>query len=247
MAILALAAPLPGGTEAAPQGMVSPHAARSDWASGHYGLMSHFLPYAATIDDFNKIVDAFDVKAYAEDVAQTGAKYVIFTLGQQGYFCAPNRTLDRLCGPVTSRRDLILEFPTLWRRRASAPSRTSRAARPRRWRLARSTPTWTAAGRGGARFPGRLAACDREYSSAGEGTYPAGGSTALRLAKMYAFRTPRTSGASPTPAGPATRSAWSPSTTARGPTPTIPSSATGPRANPPSRAVPAGVRGPVGH
>ena len=81
----------------------------TDWASGHYGLMSHFLPYAASIADFNRIVDAFDAKAYAGDVARTGAKYVIFTLGQQGYFCAPNRTLDGLCGPVTSRRDLILD------------------------------------------------------------------------------------------------------------------------------------------
>ena len=109
MVILASAVSLAGKTEAAPQKTVSPRTARSDWASGHYGLMSHFLPYAANVEDFNRIVDAFDVKAYAEDVAQTGAKYVIFTLGQQSYFCAPNQTLNGLCGPVTSRRDLILD------------------------------------------------------------------------------------------------------------------------------------------
>ena len=83
------------------------HFSNKEWAIGHYGIMSHFLPYAATINDFNKIVDAFDVNAYADDIAQTGARYVIFTLGQQGFFCSPNRTLDTLCGPVTSRRDLI--------------------------------------------------------------------------------------------------------------------------------------------
>ena len=107
IALLALAVSLCVPTEAAPGKTVSPQVTRSAWASGHYGIMSHFLPYAASIQDFNKVVDAFDVKAYADDVAQSGATYVIFTLGQQGFFCSPNHTLDTLCGPVTSRRDLV--------------------------------------------------------------------------------------------------------------------------------------------
>jgi len=71
--------------------------------------MTHYLPYAPDINTFNQIVNSFDVNAYANDVAQTGATYVIFTLGQAGYFCSPNSTLNGLCGTVTSNRDLVSE------------------------------------------------------------------------------------------------------------------------------------------
>ena len=107
--LLTIGASVPVQTAGAPQRATPPRASHSDWASGHYGLMSHFVPYAASIEDYNRVVDAFDVKAYADDVAQSGARYVIFTLGQEGFFCSPNRTLDGLCGPVTSQRDLIAD------------------------------------------------------------------------------------------------------------------------------------------
>jgi len=69
--------------------------------------MSHFTPCAGDIGYFNQVVSAFDVTAYANDVAQSGATYVVFTIGQAGFFCSPNAALNGLCGNVTSSRDLI--------------------------------------------------------------------------------------------------------------------------------------------
>lgn len=63
-----------------------------------------------SLDDYNKTVDSFDVNGYVHDICQTGAKYVIFTLGQGGFFCSPNKTLNSVCGPVTSHRDLVREI-----------------------------------------------------------------------------------------------------------------------------------------
>jgi len=90
---------------------------RSDWMSGHYGVMTHFLPCVTTIDQFNQVVDAFDVDAYASDVAQTGASYAIFTLGQGSYFCSPNDSLTKRCGNVTSHRDLLSDVAKALRKR----------------------------------------------------------------------------------------------------------------------------------
>jgi len=83
-------------------------AANSDWMSGHYGLMTHYTPCADQIDYYNQVVNQFDVNAFATDVAQSGATYIVFTLGQENFFCSPNTTLNGLCNTsVTSSRDLI--------------------------------------------------------------------------------------------------------------------------------------------
>ncbi len=78
--------------------------------SGKLGIFTHYIPYAGNITDYNAVVNGFDVNAYANDVAVSGAKYVTFTIGQNGYFCAPNSTLNSLCGTVTTTRDLISEI-----------------------------------------------------------------------------------------------------------------------------------------
>ena len=78
--------------------------------SGKLGIFTHYIPYASNISGYNAVVNAFDVNAYANDVATSGAKYVTFTLGQNGYFCAPNNTLNSLCGTVTTTRGLIGEI-----------------------------------------------------------------------------------------------------------------------------------------
>jgi hypothetical protein len=81
-----------------------------------YGLMFHYECF--TNHDaaaFNAAVDSFDVEAFADSVAETGAGHVIFVIGQHwGKYCAPNRAYEKLLtaqpGDWTSRRDLVLEI-----------------------------------------------------------------------------------------------------------------------------------------
>jgi hypothetical protein len=87
-----------------------------------WGLMFHYLdmPASSNIEsrtsaaDWNRRVDVFQVERFARTVKQTGAGYVIFTLGQNtGHFCAPNPVYDAIAGQpesLLSRRDLIAEI-----------------------------------------------------------------------------------------------------------------------------------------
>jgi len=93
--------------------------ADTDWFSkARYGVINHFLyDYNDIKGDWNTIVDAFDVDAYALQCQQAGVGYVMFTLGQNsGYFCSPNATYDAYCGwsagQRCSRRDLPLALGT---------------------------------------------------------------------------------------------------------------------------------------
>ncbi|MFR1478810.1 MAG: hypothetical protein ACLSB9_25475 [Hydrogeniiclostridium mannosilyticum] len=72
-----------------------------------YGLFCHYL-------DHSRIKD-FDVARFVDNVVQTGAGHVFFTLGQNsGYFCAPNATYDRYmgyqAGERCAERDLPMEL-----------------------------------------------------------------------------------------------------------------------------------------
>jgi len=83
-------------------------AERTDWlARAGWGVMTHYLaapPSSAggkevTAEMWNRQVDAFDVEFFANQVAATGARYVLFTIGQNsGHYCAPNATYDKLVG-----------------------------------------------------------------------------------------------------------------------------------------------------
>jgi hypothetical protein len=104
---------------------ISPQAIRPDgspnralWmAEGTFGVMTHYLitPRGATPEertaDLNRIVDAFDMDGYVRQIEETGADWVIFTLGQTtGYLCAPNEVLDAAAPGMTPRRDLVMEI-----------------------------------------------------------------------------------------------------------------------------------------
>jgi len=91
---------------------------RTAWMSGKYGLMHHWLypvipplkkEPAKTLDE---AVDNFDVKGLLDDFEQTGASWLIFTIGQNtGFYASPNPVIDQLAGPGhCSHRDLIAEI-----------------------------------------------------------------------------------------------------------------------------------------
>jgi len=78
-----------------------------------YGLFFHFLApeEGMNIERWNAMVDSVNVEKFADQVKETGAGYVILTIGQdQLYSCAPNPVLEKLWelkpGSFISKRDL---------------------------------------------------------------------------------------------------------------------------------------------
>lgn len=91
---------------------------RAQWmADGTLGMMVHYLitPPGNTPDErtatFNKIIDSFDLDYFMKQFEESGANWLIFTIGQNtGYYCSPNSWLDRRLPGHTSKRDLVLEI-----------------------------------------------------------------------------------------------------------------------------------------
>jgi len=130
-----LLAALPAAAE--PPASAEPLAPRSGSAAGNdgatagwmaragFGLMIHQFVFNVdnlTPDEYDARVEKFDAERFAEQVAQTGAGYVILTIGQNsGYYCAPSAVYDRLIGGEpgrkTSRRDLPMELGKALKRR----------------------------------------------------------------------------------------------------------------------------------
>jgi hypothetical protein len=96
---------------------------RASWlCDARYGIMVHFLPSGP---EWEKAVNDFDVLTFADDARAAGAKYVLFTLGQNsGYYCSPNATYERLAGYANTSGARAgtcpWNWPTHWRNMASA-------------------------------------------------------------------------------------------------------------------------------
>jgi hypothetical protein len=91
---------------------------RAAWmAQGGFGVMTHYLvtpqgdtPQARTAD-LNRIVDNFDLDHFLKQFEESGADWLIFTLGQgTGYLSSRNEFIDGLEAGFTPRRDLIPEI-----------------------------------------------------------------------------------------------------------------------------------------
>lgn len=99
---------------------------RAAWmAQGGYGLMTHYLitPKGATPQertvDLNRIVDHFDLGTYMRQFDESGADWLIFTLGQgTGYLSSHNEDIDKREGGFTPRRDLMTEIGEQLHRRS---------------------------------------------------------------------------------------------------------------------------------
>lgn len=135
-------------------------AERTDWFhQARWGVMMHYLgapPSSSggaelTAEVWNRQIDAFDVEGLAKQLASTGAKYLLFTLGQNsGHYCSPNATYDRLVGirpSKCSRRDLIADLAKELKRRdirllvylpSGAPAADVEARKKLGWRWGRS-------------------------------------------------------------------------------------------------------------
>lgn len=95
---------------------------RASWMKGKWGIMNHYLAdwksqtenIPMDVDQWNKLIDRFDVEGLAAQIASTGAGYYILTIGQNsGYYLSPNSTYDRLTGirpGKCSHRDLVADM-----------------------------------------------------------------------------------------------------------------------------------------
>lgn len=110
------------------------HLPRSEWMKGKYGLMVHWLsPNFDTTkknktpipekgdykNDLNDAVNGFDISRFMEDFDQSGAEWLIFTIGQNsGTYASPNSVIDSLAGMGhTPKRDLVFEIAKAVRKR----------------------------------------------------------------------------------------------------------------------------------
>ena len=74
---------------------------RADWLyEAKWGVMCHFLGTPElTSHEWNRRVDGFDTEALATQLEYTGARYFLFTVGQNsGHYCSPNATYDSITG-----------------------------------------------------------------------------------------------------------------------------------------------------
>jgi hypothetical protein len=91
-----------------------------------WGVMTHYLAdwqarvhnldmsSNSFIDQWNKMVDGFDVEGMAKRLEQVGAGHYQISIGQNsGYYLSPNTTYDKIAGIMPSKcshRDLVADF-----------------------------------------------------------------------------------------------------------------------------------------
>ena len=86
---------------------------RAAWMQqAQWGVMNHYLAdwqarvhgLTMTVEQWNKMVDAFDVETLARQLQSVGAHYYQITLGQNsGYYLSPNAAYDRIAGTQPSK------------------------------------------------------------------------------------------------------------------------------------------------
>jgi len=87
--------------------------------TAHWGIFTHYLVAA---ENYNQMVDSFDVKRFADQIEPARADYLIFTLGQNsGFYCSPNAAYEKYAGYAPgqrcTRRDLPMEIARELKRR----------------------------------------------------------------------------------------------------------------------------------
>ena len=130
-------------------------AGRAAWMrNARFGVMTHYLAdwrqrtdnVPMSVENWNALVDGFDVEGLAGQLAAAGASYHILTIGQNsGYFAAPNATYDRLVGNQPSRlsrRDLIADMAAALAKRGIKLIVYLPAGAPNGDKTARDTLEW---------------------------------------------------------------------------------------------------------
>jgi hypothetical protein len=128
---------------------------RASWMqTAKWGVMTHYLAdwrartdgLTMSIEQWNELVDHFDVEALADQLKAAGAGYHILTIGQNsGYYCSPNAVYDKLTGASQtkcSRRDLIADMADALKKRGIRLIAYLPSGAPAGDRSAREALTW---------------------------------------------------------------------------------------------------------
>ena len=78
-----------------------------------WGLFTHYIGTGLSGEDWNKRVNAFQVKELADQIAALKAPYYFITIGRTDCFCSPNETYEKNFGPSQgklSNRDLVADL-----------------------------------------------------------------------------------------------------------------------------------------
>ena len=155
----------------------------TDWFhQAKWGVMTHYLgaPPSSkggaelTAEMWNDQVNRFDVAGLVDQLASTGARYLLFTIGQNsGHFCAPNATYDKLVGIAPSkcsRRDLVADLAAALAKRNIRLMVYLPSGAPAADPVARQKLGWLWGRTGGWQLPGepvggRLAEFQRRWES----------------------------------------------------------------------------------
>lgn len=86
--------------------------ADTSWMAGSVGVSTHWTSHTVNVDGtrprYDDAVARFDVRAYADTLAEAGAQHCIFTLTHaEQYLPFPLAALDRILPGRTARRDLV--------------------------------------------------------------------------------------------------------------------------------------------
>jgi len=121
--LIAAVAVLSGACSAAAQD-------RAAWMQdARWGVMTHYLAdwqshvhnFEMSVEQWNKMIDGFDVETIAQQLQTAGAKYYQISIGQNsGYYLSPNRAYDRITGiqpSKCSRRDLVADLAAALQKR----------------------------------------------------------------------------------------------------------------------------------
>ncbi len=90
--------------------------ANTDWfMESKWGVFTHYLTGPETsAEEWNKLVNSFDVQGLAQQLEYIGARYYFITIGQNsGHYCSPNEIYDKFVGIKPSKcseRDLIADI-----------------------------------------------------------------------------------------------------------------------------------------
>lgn len=118
-----------------------------------WGVMNHYLPdwiepqRKWTSQDWNKLVNDFDVEGLATQLQAVGASYYLISIGQNsGFYLSPNATYDRLTKAEPSKcsqRDLVADLAEALQKRgiklmvylpSGAPGRDQAAVKALEWK-----------------------------------------------------------------------------------------------------------------
>src|SRR6476469_268527 len=96
---------------------------RAGWMKdAKFGVMTHYLAdwqarvnhLTMSVDEWNKLVDGFDVEGMAMQLQSAGVSYYQISIGQNsGYYLSPNPTYDKITGiqpSKCSKRDLVADL-----------------------------------------------------------------------------------------------------------------------------------------